>query len=139
MSNQVLFIDDDASLLSTMKRNLGLDFTIHTAEGGDVAFEVVQQQGDFSVVVVDMQMPKMNGIQTISMLREKMPNAVFLMLTGNQDLTTAIQAVNDGRVFRFLTKPCQVFEISAAIEAAQQQHNLMWHQLLHQLPLIHSI
>ncbi len=125
MSNQVLFIDDDVSLLSTMKRNLGLDFTIHTAEGGEVALELVQQQGDFSVVVVDMQMPKMNGIQTIAMLREKMPNAVFLMLTGNQDLTTAIQAVNDGRVFRFLTKPCQVFEISAAIQAAQQQHNLI--------------
>ncbi len=125
MSNQVLFVDDDVSLLSTMKRNLDLDFTVHTAEGGEVALEVVQRLGDFSVVVVDMQMPKMNGIQTIAMLREKMPKAVFLMLTGNQDLSTAIQAVNDGRVFRFLTKPCQLSEISSAVQAAQQQHNLI--------------
>ncbi len=125
MSNQILFVDDDASLLSTMKRNLSLEFTVQTAEGGEVALEMVNQQGDYAVVVVDMQMPKMNGIQTIASLRQRMPNAVFVMLTGNQDLTTAIQAVNDGRVFRFLTKPCQVFEISAAIQAAQQQHNLI--------------
>jgi ActR/RegA family two-component response regulator len=125
MSNQILFVDDDVSLLNTMKRNLSMEFKVYTAEGGDAAAEVVQQHGDFSVVVCDMQMPKQNGIQTIAMLREKMPNAVFIMLTGNQDLTTAIQAVNDGRVFRFLNKPCQVAEISDAIQAAQQQHNLV--------------
>ncbi len=125
MSNQVLFIDDDASLLSTMKRNLSLEFNVHTAEGADAALGVVAEQGAFSVVVVDMQMPKLNGIQTIVLLREKMPEAVFVMLTGNQDLATAIQAVNDGNVFRFLNKPCQVSEISTAIQAAQQQHNLV--------------
>lgn len=125
MSNQILFVDDDLSLLNTMKRNLGFEYTVEIAQGGEAALQVCESNGPFSVVVVDMQMPKMNGIQTIDLLRKQMPEAVFIMLTGNQDLSTAIQAVNDGRVFRFLNKPCTTAEISAAIDASQKQHNLL--------------
>ncbi|TWU58732.1 Hydrogenase transcriptional regulatory protein hupR1 [Rubripirellula tenax] len=125
MSKQILFVDDDPSLLSTMKRNLGCDYTVHTAEGAEMALKTVSQQGHFSVVIVDMQMPKINGVETIKLLREQMPDAVFVMLTGNQDVTTAINALNEGQVFRFLNKPCKTTEISAVIDAAQKQHNLL--------------
>ncbi|MFK8114750.1 MAG: response regulator [Rubripirellula sp.] len=125
MSNQVLFVDDDPSLLNTMKRNLGFEYTVHIAEGAKSALEVCEKEGDFSVVLVDMQMPRINGIETIGLLRTRMPQAVFCMLTGNQDVATAIQAVNDGRVFRYLLKPCENSELEAAIDAAQKQHNLI--------------
>lgn len=125
MSGKILFIDDDRLLLNTMERNLGFDFDVEIAEGGEQGLEVIERSGPFAVVVVDMQMPKMNGLQTIAAAREKMPNAVFLMLTGNQDQGTAINAVNEGQVFRFLNKPCQVTEIKAAIEAALRQHELL--------------
>lgn len=125
MSNKILFVDDDVTLLTTMERNLSLDFDVSIAAGGDAAIEIFQRDRSYSVVFVDMQMPKRNGIQTIAALREINPDAVFVMLTGNQDQSTAIEAINEGHVFRFLNKPCEISEVKAAIEVAQKQHNLI--------------
>jgi CheY-like chemotaxis protein len=72
-----------------------------------------------------MRMPKMDGLATIELARQLQPSAVFVMLTGNQDLATAAQAVNQGQVFRYLTKPCEMAEIKLALDAAQRQHNLI--------------
>ncbi len=123
MCNRVLFVDDDRSLLRTIERNLCFDLELSTADGGRDAIDKAETQGPFSVIVVDMQMPGMDGIQTINELRKRLPQAVFVMLTGNQDATTAIQAVNIGRVFRFLSKPCEMDEIKQAILDAQELYN----------------
>lgn len=125
MAKKILFVDDDKALLNTMERNLAFEFEVVTADGCEAALAEVEKQGPFSVAVVDMQMPQVNGIQTIEKLRERMPEAVFMMLTGNQDVGTAVQAINDGHVFRFITKPCEVNEIKRALTAAQEQHNLV--------------
>ncbi|MFK8115260.1 MAG: response regulator [Rubripirellula sp.] len=125
MNRKILFVDDDQALLNTMERNLCLDYQVVTADGCAAAIEVIKETGPFSVVVVDMQMPRMNGIETIAELRPRLPDAVFLMLTGNQDQTTAVRAVNDGQVFQFLNKPCNVKDISAALQAAGKQHDLI--------------
>ncbi len=81
-----------------------------------------------------MQMPGMDGIETIKAARQIAPHTSFLMLTGNQDVTTALQAVNDGEVFRFLTKPCEIDEIKKALRSAQQQfeHVSTEKELLHE-------
>ncbi|QDT06924.1 Hydrogenase transcriptional regulatory protein hupR1 [Rubripirellula lacrimiformis] len=127
MQNKLLFVDDDPILLGVLSgiasRGLGPDFEINSCEGGETAIEAANSLGPFSVVVVDMQMPKMNGIETIGHLREKMPKAVFVMLTGNKDQETAIQAINAGQLFRFLSKPCKAEELTSTILAAQTQYN----------------
>lgn len=121
MVNRVLLIDDDVPLLSTLERNLCMDLNVSTAEGGEAGLQKLQDEGPFSVVVTDMRMPGMDGVQTIQALRAKQNNLVFIMLTGNQDSTTAIQAMNVGRVFRFLNKPSNVDEIKQAIIDAQAE------------------
>lgn len=127
MIKKILFVDDDPVLLGilsgTASQQFGTEFEIQTAEGGQAAIEVTDSEGPFSVVVVDMQMPGMNGIETIGHLRTKMPHAVFMMLTANRDLETAIHAVNDGKVFKFLSKPCEPSELASSIKAAQSEHN----------------
>ncbi len=123
MVKKVLLIDDDVSLLNTLERNLCSDFDLVTADGGEVGLARLELDGPFSVVMVDMRMPGMDGVQTIQALRKKQENLVFIMLTGNQDSTTAIQAMNIGRVFRFLNKPCNVAEIKQAILDAQAEFN----------------
>ena len=125
MSNKILFVDDDQALLRSFERNLSFDYDMSTAVGGRAAMELVRSEGPFSVVVVDMRMPEMDGIRTIQALRELQKNAIYMMLTGNQDITTASKAVNDGEVFRFLNKPCEIADIKKAIEAAQKQHDLI--------------
>jgi ActR/RegA family two-component response regulator len=119
--NKILFIDDDTALLRTIERNLCMDFDLAVAAGGQTALELIESHGPFSVIVVDMRMPGMDGIDTIKAAREIAPNAIYMMLTGNQDTATAVRAVNDGEVFRYMNKPCEVAEIKSCIVAAQTQ------------------
>jgi CheY-like chemotaxis protein len=125
MVNRVLFVDDEVSLLHGIKRRLGTQLDLVTACSGDEALAAIQEQGPFAVVVTDMRMPKMDGVQFIQAARAKAPDTVYIMLTGNQDQATAIQALNDGHVFRFLTKPCQSTDIQQAVEAGLQQYWLV--------------
>jgi DNA-binding response OmpR family regulator len=125
MGNRVLFVDDEVSLLNGIKRRLGTQIDLVTACSGDEGLIAIGEQGPFAVVVTDMRMPKMDGIQFVQAARAKSPNTVFIMLTGNQDQATAIQALNDGHVFRFLNKPCQSQDLLVAIEAGLRQHQLI--------------
>jgi DNA-binding response OmpR family regulator len=72
-----------------------------------------------------MRMPGMNGVQFLSAVRQRCPDTVRLMLTGNSDIQTAIDAVNEGSVFRFLTKPCPDDVLKGALHAALSQYELI--------------
>lgn len=125
MRNRVLFVDDEQSLLNGIERRMTGDFDLMTANSGAVALATMDERGPFAVVVTDMRMPKMDGVQFIKEARAKSPDTVFIMLTGNQDQATAIQALNEGHVFRFLTKPCQSSELIQAVEGGFRQYQLV--------------
>ena len=125
MTNRVLLVDDEPNVLNGIKRRLESEFKLVTAESGAQALAAIDAGPPFAVMVTDMRMPKMDGIQLIKAARVESPDTVFVMLTGNQDQATAIQALNDGKVFRFLTKPCQSSDLKNAIEAALRQYQLV--------------
>lgn len=125
MSERILIVDDEQPLLNGLRRRLGDDYDLVTANSGDAALEEIEAQGEFAVVVTDMRMPGMNGIQFIQQARMTSPDSVFMMLTGNQDQATAIKAVNDGQVFRFLNKPCDHEHIRRALDAGLAQYRLV--------------
>jgi response regulator RpfG family c-di-GMP phosphodiesterase len=125
MSNQILCVDDDANILSALQRGLRKRFSIHTALGGEEALSLVRTQGPFAVVVADMQMPSMNGVQLLAAIRQLSPDTVRIMLTGNADQQTAVEAVNRGQMFQFLTKPCPVEMLANAVDLALAQHRLI--------------
>ncbi len=123
----ILFIDDEANILSSIRRMLrkqatkwNLDFANSGQEGIDMA-----TTQDFHVVVTDMRMPEMDGLETLRKLQEVSPDTVRIMLTGNADQKTAIDAINQGEIFRFFTKPCNLKTLNAGLESAIRQHNLM--------------
>lgn len=122
---RILLVDDDPALLTSLKRNLYLDYDVTTAESASDALHLLHSGEPFSVIVTDMRMPRMDGLQFIEAARKLAPEAIYLMLTGNQDIQTAIKAVNDGHVFRFLTKPCEIAEIKRALKAAAAQYELL--------------
>src|SRR5690606_10702833 len=78
-----------------------------------------------AVVVTDMRMPHMNGVQFVAQARKQWPDTVYMMLTGNQDQATASAAVNEGHVFRFLNKPCQGDDLRLAVLAGLRKHELL--------------
>ncbi len=87
--------------------------------------EAVRARGPFAVIVSDLRMPKMDGIQFLARVRETAPDSVRMMLTGNADLQTAIEAVNEGNIFRFLTKPCESHLLIKAVADGIRQHQLV--------------
>ncbi len=125
MSEKILFVDDDANLLASCERVLRRKFQLETAIGGDAALQKISERGPYAVVVADMQMPGMNGIQLLSAVRERAPYTVRIMLTGHADLEMAIQVVNEGNIFRFLTKPCPPEILGKAVEDALVQFRLV--------------
>jgi len=108
MFSSVLFIDDDPRLLDSFKRSLSREFNVFVADSPEKGLRMVAESGPFSVIVSDMRMPGMNGIEVFDRVQEINRDIVRILLTGYADQQTAIDAVNRGQVFRFLTKPCEV-------------------------------
>ncbi len=125
MTRKILFIDDDQAILETFERVLGLEYDIATAPNGPDGIKMLQDEGPFAVVVSDLRMPKMDGVETLARIKELSPNTVRVMLTGHADLDAAIASVNEGRVFRFLTKPCPPPILKTTLDASLEQHRLV--------------
>jgi response regulator RpfG family c-di-GMP phosphodiesterase len=125
MTDRVLFVDDDPNLLASCERNFHRHFPVETAEGGEAALQKIAERGPFAVVVSDRQMPQMDGIRFLSLVKERAPDTVRIMLTGNADLEGAIQVVNEGNIFRFLTKPCSLEILGKVVADALAQYRLV--------------
>lgn len=125
MADRVLFVDDEPVLLQGYQRLLRKDFDISTAIGGPAALVLIQHEGPFGVVISDMRMPEMNGVELLSQVAKLAPATVRIMLTGNADLGTAINAVNEGHIFRFLNKPCNKETLVNTINDSLEQYQLI--------------
>ena len=124
-ATRILFVDDDANILSGFRRTLHKRFTVVTSTSGAEGLDRLAKDGPFAVVVADMQMPGMNGIEFLRRAQTLAPDTVRLMLTGNADQKTAADAVNQGHVFSFLTKPCPQELLETALNNALKQYKLI--------------
>jgi response regulator RpfG family c-di-GMP phosphodiesterase len=111
----ILLVDDEIAILDGLRRQLRKRFTVHTANSGAEALELLKSV-QVAVVVSDMRMPQMDGATFLSRVRQLHPNAVRILLTGQSDTQSAITAVNEGQIYRFLTKPCPPEELGSAVE-----------------------
>jgi len=122
MYSSVLFIDDDLKILNSFKRSLTPEFKVFVAESPEEGLRVFEERGPFSVLVSDMRMPGMNGVEVLCRAREINPDTVRVLLTGYADQQAAIDAVNKGKVFRFLTKPCGLNTLVPVLEEGVRQY-----------------
>lgn len=125
MTHKILFVDDEQNILSALNRQFRKQYSVSTALSGERALQLIAEEGPFSVIVSDMQMPEMNGVQFLEAVQKLSPDSVRLMLTGNADQKTAIDAVNRGAVFSFHTKPCTLVAMEKALEKAVEQYRLI--------------
>ena len=125
MSEKILFVDDEPAVLQGYQRLLHTDFKVTAAVGGAGALIILRTQGPFAVVVSDMRMPGMDGIEFLLKVKAMMPDAVRIMLTGVSELQTAIDAVNQGNIFRFLSKPSTKEIMVKTLTDALEQHRLV--------------
>lgn len=118
MSEKILFVDDESAVLDGYRRVLRLEFNMETAQSAEHGLAAIRSTGPYAVVVSDMRMPGMNGAEFLAQVRQKAPETVRILLTGHADLDSAIDAVNKGSIFRFLTKPCEKHVLVDAIHSA---------------------
>jgi len=121
---RLLLVDDEPSILDALHRTHRKRYAITTALGGAEGLAALDEEGPFDVVVSDYQMPEMNGAMFLSRVAKHSPDCMRMMLTGNADLKTAVDAVNTGQVFRFLTKPCDPDVFARGVDAAMEQVRL---------------
>lgn len=124
-SEKVLFVDDDTNLLDTFKRVLRGKFEVDTADGPVKGMHKLNKSGPFAVVVADMKMPQMDGIEFLKRVKELFPDTVRIMLTGHGDIRISTEAINSGGIFRFLNKPCNQEDMVRTLEEAVAQYRLV--------------
>jgi len=122
---KVLCVDDEANILFAYRRQLRKHYCVETALGGEEGLKAIETRGPYAVVISDLKMPGMDGIKFLSTVREKSPDSVRVMITGFADLEVAMAAVNEGNIFRFLTKPVDTEQLVRAIDAAIEQYRLI--------------
>jgi response regulator RpfG family c-di-GMP phosphodiesterase len=125
MSGRVLFVDDEPNVLAAFERQLRKRYALETAPGGAEGLAALEARGPFAVVVSDMRMPGMDGARFLALARQRFPDTVRVLLTGYADLRSAIDVVNHGGVFRFLTKPCAGDALTDALDGALAQYRLV--------------
>lgn len=121
---RILFVDDDQAVLDSLRRGLHGCYDVTVALGPEEGLRVFTEEGPFAVVVSDLRMPGMDGVQFLHRIKEQNPLSIGIMLTAHGDLTTAMAAVNEGQIFRFLTKPCPLDCLSRALTAGLEQYRL---------------
>jgi DNA-binding NtrC family response regulator len=123
MEERILFVDDEQRVLDGYKRLLRDQFRIEVVPGAGQALAAIHLFGPYAIVISDMFMPGMNGAEFLAQVRQLAPNTVRMLLTGYKDINLAIDAVNEGRIFRYLTKPCEKKDLVLAIELGLAQYH----------------
>ena len=125
MSEKILLVDDEIAILQGYQRLLHREFHTDIAVGGPGAMIAIEANGPYAVVVSDMRMPEIDGAQLLAKIKILAPDTIRVMLTGAADMRTAVSAVNEGSIFRFLTKPCTKETLAKTLTASLVQHRLV--------------
>lgn len=114
----ILIVDDQPLVLDMLKNMLSRGpYTVLGAQSGTEALALLEQQS-VDVIISDERMPGMSGSELITIVREQYPQTVRIILTGHASLETAIRAINEGEIYRFLKKPCNSQDLYEAVESA---------------------
>ena len=121
----ILCVDDEPRIVDSLAVHLRRDYQVFAANGGNSALQMLKEKGAPAVIVSDMRMPGMDGATLLKHVRQLYPETTRILLTGEPGRDAAIAAVNEGQIFRFLTKPCPPDQLRSAIEAGVLHHRLL--------------
>ena len=120
----ILVVDDEPENLVAFELNFRKDFKVLTAPSGEEGLNVLREQGDVALVISDQRMPGMNGVKFLEKANEMCPHAIRMILTGYSDIQALIDAVNNGRIWHYITKPWDPDELQISIRRALDNYRL---------------
>jgi response regulator RpfG family c-di-GMP phosphodiesterase len=120
----LLFVDDEPGILSALRRLFRPHgYRIFIAEGGAAGLEVLEKE-QIDLVISDMRMPEMDGATFLKEVRARWPNVMRILLTGYADITSTVAAINQGEIYRYISKPWDDNEIVSIVAEAIEHQNL---------------
>jgi len=119
----ILYIDDEEDNLTVFYSAFRRNYTIHLASSGPEGLELMKKN-EVQLVVADQRMPEMTGIEFLERIKHLYPDCIRMVLTGYTDVEAIIQAINKGRVYRYITKPWNKDELKITIDRALETFNL---------------
>lgn len=120
---RILIVDDEEAVRQALTRLLRRQYDIEVAENGVAALAILEQQS-FDLIISDMRMPEMNGAELLSQCFQRWPGMIRILLTGFSDLESAIKAVNEGNIYRYIAKPWDNDQLRQTITEALEIHRL---------------
>lgn len=126
MERKLLLVDDEENILRSLNRLLRRDgYVIHTAVGGQAGLEYLKEN-DVGVIISDQRMPEMSGVEFLSQVKELYPETVRIVLSGYTDLNSVTDAINEGAIYKFLTKPWEDDLLRKNIQDAFKHYELVY-------------
>jgi response regulator RpfG family c-di-GMP phosphodiesterase len=125
MRHRILVVDDEQPLLNLLTASLGDHYIVETARSADEALQRLRTADPYAVIIADLIMPGMNGIDLLAECEKIDPLTVRVVLTGDPKRQTVIDVINRGHVFQFIPKPVMQPELTATVEAAVRQHDVL--------------
>jgi len=124
MNRKVLFVDDEPHVTDSLKRSLRKEpYEVLSANSASEALKMLARE-PVDVVVSDEKMPGMQGSEFLAQVCNLYPETVRIILTGHGSMEAAIRAINEGEIYRFLTKPCNEVDLAITIRQALQLKDL---------------
>jgi response regulator RpfG family c-di-GMP phosphodiesterase len=118
----ILLVDDEPEILFSLRGLLRTEFELHTAESGAEALDVLRRR-PIHAIMTDQRMPNMTGVELLRRAKEERPEAVRIVFTGYADIKAVIDAVNQGEIYRYLTKPWDPDELVAVFSQACEYYD----------------
>ena len=122
MNDKILIVDDEERILDALKRQLSGVFDIETAVCPVDALNRVRADDSYSVIVSDYRMPGLNGIEFLKTVKTVLPNSSRIMLTGQGDLETVVNAINESNVDWYLEKPASKEKLCEVLDSALKEY-----------------
>ncbi len=121
---RILIVDDEEAILETMSFTFEDDYEVHTSTDPRRALDMLDARGPFAAVLTDQRMPDMSGVEFVAEVYKRHPSTVRMILTGFSDMDAIIQAINDGHVYAYITKPWEPDHLKQVMKQAVEHHKL---------------
>lgn len=122
---KLLVVDDEPDNLALLYRTFYREFQVLRADGGHSALAILAEQPDVAVIISDQRMPGMSGTEFLRQTSVKYPNIIRIILTGYADIDNLVEAINEGKVFKYVTKPWESDELRTVVKQALSTHQVL--------------
>ncbi|MDE5069428.1 MAG: SpoIIE family protein phosphatase [Trichodesmium sp. St4_bin8_1] len=122
---KLLVVDDEPDNLDLLYRTFRRDFKVYKADSAFTAMDVLKAEGEMALIISDQRMPEMNGTEFLGRTFEIFPDTVRILLTGYTDVEDLVEAINSGKVFKYITKPWTPEELKLVVQQASETYKVL--------------